>query len=78
MNRTHITQLIVDLAGMDVVLKVREADPFVEILPVVDLTDFGLCFPGSNDFHHIGSNVNLSLVLFIVLSVQTLQRKFET
>ena len=47
--RTHVTELLVDFACLRVHLHVREADPLVQILAVMDSTDGGLGVAGRQD-----------------------------
>lgn len=69
---THITELLVDFARLNVRLHVREAHPLVQILAVVDPADGRLGVASRQNLQHIWWNVILGLGLLVVLSVQTL------
>lgn len=71
---THITELLVDFAGLDIHLHVRQTNPLMQILAVVDLTDGGLGVASRQNLQHVWRNMVLGLVLFIVFFVQTLWR----
>lgn len=71
---THVTELLVDFACLDVHLHVGEANPLMQILAVVDSTDGGLSVAGRQDLQHVWWNMVLGLGLLIVLLVQTLQK----
>lgn len=47
---THITQLLIDFAGMYVNLHVRQADPLVQVFTIVHFTDHFLGVAGSHYF----------------------------
>lgn len=69
---THVTELLVDLACLDVHLHVREADPLVQVLAVVDHADGVLGVASGHDLQHVWWDVVLGLGLLVVLVVQTL------
>lgn len=71
---THIAQLLVDFARLDVHLHVREANPLMQILAVVDPADGGLGVAGRQNLQHVWRDVVLGLGLLVTLFVQTLQR----
>lgn len=70
---THIAELLVDFACLDIHLHVREADPLMQILAVVDPADGGLGVAGRQNLQHVWRDVVLSLGLLVILFVQTLQ-----
>lgn len=70
---THVAELLVDFARLNVRLHVREADPLVQILAVVDLADGRLGVVSRQNLQHIWWDVILGLRLLIVLFVQALQ-----
>lgn len=69
---THVTELLVDFARLGVHLHVRQTDPLVQELAVVDPTDGGLGLASRQDLQHVCWDVVLGLGLLIVLVVQTL------
>ena len=69
---THVTELLVDLAGLYEHLHVRQADPLVQALAVVDLADILLDVATRHDVKHVCWDVVLGLGLLIVLLVQAL------
>lgn len=71
---THIAELLVDFACLDVHLHVREANPLMQILAVVDPADGGLGVAGRQNLQHVWWDVVLGLGLLVTLFVQTLQR----
>lgn len=72
---THVTQLLVDFARLNVHLHVGEAHPLVQILAVVDAADGGLGVTGGQDLQHVWWDVVLGLCLLVRLFVQTLQTR---
>lgn len=70
---THVTELLVDFACLDIHLHVGQADPLMQILAVVDSTDCGLGVAGSQDLQHVWWNMVLGFGLLVVLFVQTLE-----
>lgn len=74
---THITQLLIDFAGMDVDLHVRQADPLVQVFTVINFTDHFLGIAGSHHIQHVWRHVDFGFGLFPVLLVQTLLTKME-
>lgn len=70
---THIAELLVDFASLDVHLHVRQTDPLVQIFTVVDATDAGLGAAGRQDLQHVRGDVVLGFCFLIVLLVQTLR-----
>lgn len=69
---THVAELLVDFASLDVHLHVWHADPLVQVLAVVDFTDCGLGVAGRQDLQHVWRDMVLGLRLLIGLFVQTL------
>ena len=69
---THVAELIVDLAGLHEHLHVRQADPLVQALAVVDLADVSLDLTTRHDVQHVSWDVILGLGLLIVFFVQAL------
>lgn len=69
---THVTELLVDLACLDVHLHVRKTQPLMQVLAVVDPADGGLGVACRQDLQHVWGDVVLGLALLIGLLVQTL------
>lgn len=69
---THVAELLVDLARLNVRLHVRQANPLVQILAVVDPADSRLGVASRQNLQHIWWDVSLGLRLLIVLFVQAL------
>lgn len=69
---THVTKLLVDFARLDIRLHVREANPLMQILAVVDAADSGLGVASRQNLQHVWWNMVLGLGLLITLPVQTL------
>lgn len=69
---THVTELLVDFASLHVHLHVRQADPLVQILAVVNSADHGLGVASGQDVQHVWWDMVLGLVLLIVILVETL------
>lgn len=69
---THVAELLVDFACLGVLLHVREANPLMQVLAVVDLADAGLGFAGRQDLQHVWWDMVLGLALLVVLPVESL------
>lgn len=69
---THIAELLVDFACLDVHLHVRQANPLMQVFTVVDSTDAGLGVAGCQDLQHVWRNVVFGFGFLIVLLVKTL------
>lgn len=68
----YITELLVDFACLHIRLHVREANPLVQILAIVDPADGGLGVAGRQNLQHVWWDVVLGFGLLIILPVQTL------
>lgn len=66
---THVTKLLADFARQDICLHVREADPLMQTLAVVDAADSGLSVASRHNLQHVWWNMGLGLGLFIILPV---------
>lgn len=69
---THVAELLVDLAGLNVHLHVGQADPLVQVLAVVDLADGFLGVASGHDLEHVCWDVVLGFGLLVVSLVQAL------
>ena len=75
---THVTELLIDFAGMYVDLHVRQADPLVQVFTVINFTDHFLGVAGSHHIQHVRRHMDFGFGLFPVLPVQTLLKRMES
>lgn len=69
---THVAELLVDFACLDVHLHVRQANPLVQVFTVVEPTDAGLGVAGCHNLQHVWRNVVFGFGFLVVLLVKTL------